>query len=67
MLRRSSLTGFSLLFIPLLFVVFAASLIVAPTEVARGKSAAIPLSDELTPEQQEKLRALAPNGWRARR
>jgi Spy/CpxP family protein refolding chaperone len=27
----------------------------------------IRIKNELTPEQQEKLRALAPNGWRARR
>jgi PKD repeat protein len=50
--RRSSLTGVLLFFALLIPVVFAASLFVAPTEVARGKSAAVPLSDELNPDQQ---------------
>lgn len=54
MLRRSSLTGVALLFalmIPVVFA-FAATVFLAPTEVARGKSATVTLSDDLTPDQQ---------------
>jgi PKD repeat protein len=50
-LRRSSLTSVALFFALIIPVLFAASVFFAPTEVARGKSAAIPLSDDLTPEQ----------------
>ncbi len=52
MFRRSSLTGFAVLLILILPAVFFANLFLAPTEVARGKTAAAPLSDELTPDQQ---------------
>ncbi len=52
MFRRSSLTGIALLFALMIPIVFAATVLLAPTEVARGKSAAVPLSDTLTPDQQ---------------
>jgi PKD repeat protein len=51
-LRRSSLTSVALFFALIIPVVFAATVFFAPTEVARGKSAAVPLSDTLTPDQQ---------------
>ena len=52
MFRRSSLTGIALLFALMIPIVFAATVLLAPTEVARGKSAAVPVSDTLTPDQQ---------------
>ncbi len=52
MLRRSSLTAIALFVLLLIPTVFTATVLLTPTEVARGKSAAIPLNDDLTPDQQ---------------